>query len=102
MNFAVAQRLFRVLVDRDPRPAARNVGLFRALEGEREDIMIRDLLTLAAASIMVGAIVWSVFGNPQKRSSQGSSLRIKTSHSLNAHPDLRLISERSEYMRTER
>ena len=64
--------------------------------------MVRDLLILAAATIVLGVIVWSVLGNPPKRSLQKSSLPLETSHSLNADPDLRLISERSPYMRTER
>jgi hypothetical protein len=65
--------------------------------------MVRDLWTLAAVSIAFGVIVWIVIGHPQKSSlRQESSLRMETSHSLNAHPDLRLISERSPYMRTER
>jgi hypothetical protein len=64
--------------------------------------MMRDLWILAAVSITVGVIVWIVLGNPQKRSLQRSSLRMETSHSLGADPDLRLISERSPYMRTER
>jgi hypothetical protein len=64
--------------------------------------MARDLLILAAAAIVLGVIVWGVLGNSQKRSSQGRSLRVEISHSLSADPDVRLISERSEYMRTER
>ena len=64
--------------------------------------MVRDLLIFAAAAIVLGIIVWSVLGNPQKRSLQKSPVRPKISHSLNADPDLRLISERSPYMRTER
>jgi hypothetical protein len=64
--------------------------------------MVRDLWILAAVSITVGVIVWIVLGNPQKRSLQRSSLRMEISHSLDADPDLRLIYERSPYMRTER
>jgi hypothetical protein len=64
--------------------------------------MVRDLWILAAVSIAVGVIVWIVLGNPQKRSVQRASLRMEISHSLDADPDLRLISERSPYMRTER
>jgi hypothetical protein len=64
--------------------------------------MVRDLLTLAAASIVLGVIVWTVLGSPPERFLQKSSLRMETSRSLNADPDLRLISERSPYMRTER
>jgi hypothetical protein len=64
--------------------------------------MVRDLLILAAASVVFGVIVWNVLGSPQKRSLQRSSLPVETSQSLEADPDLRLISERSPYMRTER
>ena len=63
--------------------------------------MARDLLTLAALSIVFGVIVW-IIPAPQKNLRQKSSLRMETSHSFNADPDLRLISERSPYMPTER
>jgi hypothetical protein len=56
--------------------------------------MVRDLWILAAVSIAFSVIVWAILGN--------SPLRTETSHSLNADPDLRLISERSPFMRTER
>ena len=58
--------------------------------------MMRDPWTFAIA-FAFGFIAWAVFANPQK-----SSPRLETSQSLNADPDLRLISERSGYMRTER
>jgi hypothetical protein len=78
-------------------------GPLYPLDGEREDTMGRDLWTLAAISIAFGVIVWIVLGHPQNSSlRQESRLRIETSHSLNADPDLRSISERSPYMRTER
>src|SRR3954447_25191964 len=78
------------------RPAAQGTrGPLLALDIEREDATVRDLLILAAASIVLGVIVWSVLGHPQGRSLQGSYLRMETSHSLNADPDLRLVSERS-------
>jgi len=51
---------------------------------------------------MFGVIVWIILGSPQKNLRQKSWLRMETSRSLNADPDLRLISERSSYMRTER
>jgi len=63
--------------------------------------MVRDLFTIAGASMVFGVIVWIVLG-PPKRPVQRSSLQLETSHSLNTDPDLRLISERSPYMRTER
>ena len=58
--------------------------------------MVRDPWTFAAA-FASGFIAWVVFANPQK-----SSPRLEASQSLSADPDLRLISERSPYMRTER
>ena len=58
--------------------------------------MVRDPWTFAAA-FAFGFIAWVVFANPQK-----SSPRLEASQSLSADPDLRLISERSPYMRTER
>jgi len=64
--------------------------------------MVRDLLIIAAAAIVLGMIFWSVLGNPQKRSLQKSLVRPEISHSFVADPDLRQISERSPYMRTER
>ena len=82
--------------------AAKGTRAVCALDVEREDAMVRDLLILATASIVLGVIVWIILGNSQKRFSQGSSLRAETSHSLSADRDLRLVSERSPYMRTER
>jgi hypothetical protein len=61
--------------------------------------MVRDLLILVVASIV---IVWSVLESPQKKPLQGVPTGGGISHTLSADPDLRLISERSEYMRTER
>jgi hypothetical protein len=58
--------------------------------------MVRDSWTFAAA-LAFGFIAWLVFAQPQK-----SSPRLEASQSLTADPDLRLISERSEYLRTER
>jgi hypothetical protein len=58
--------------------------------------MVRDSW-IFTADFTFGFIAWVVFANPQK-----SPPRLEASHSLNADPDLRLISERSPYMRTER
>jgi hypothetical protein len=85
-----------------PGGGSKERGAPFGLDIEREDAMVRDLLILAAASIVLGVIVWSVLGHQQRTSLQGSYLRMETSHSLNADPDLRLVSEQSPYMRTER
>ncbi|MEH2562097.1 hypothetical protein [Bradyrhizobium sp. AZCC 2289] len=58
--------------------------------------MVRDLFTIAAASVLFGVIVWFVLGDAQKRPLQRSTLQMETSHSLNDDPDLRPISERTE------
>jgi hypothetical protein len=58
--------------------------------------MVRDPWTFAAA-LALGFIAWFVFTSPQK-----SPPRLEAPQSLTVDPDLRLISERSEYMRTER
>jgi hypothetical protein len=60
--------------------------------------MVRHPWKVAAALFAFYVIGWVLVAvRPQE-----SSVRLETSHSLNANPDLRLISERSEYMRTER
>jgi hypothetical protein len=60
--------------------------------------MVRDPWILTATIFAFGIIAWVLLTErPQK-----SPLRLETSHSLSADPDLRLVSERSEYMRTER
>jgi|1185.fasta_scaffold56002_2 hypothetical protein len=58
--------------------------------------MERNLWVLSAAFVFLGLLVWILAANPQK-----SSLRTEA-QTLSAGPELRLISERSSYMRTER
>jgi hypothetical protein len=58
--------------------------------------MERNLWVLSAAFVFLGSIVWISAANPLKR-----SLRTEA-QTLSAGPELRLISERSSYMRTER
>jgi len=60
--------------------------------------MLRHPWTVAATLFAVGVIGWILVAERPRE----SSIRPETSHSLDAVPDLRLISERSEYMRTER
>jgi hypothetical protein len=60
--------------------------------------MVRHPWILATALFAFGAIAWVVLAERPPK----SSLRLETSDSLSADPDLRLISERSPYMRTER
>ena len=60
--------------------------------------MVRDLWTVAAAQFALGVIGWVVVAERPPKN-QG---RIEAARSLAADPDLRLISERNPYMRTER
>jgi hypothetical protein len=54
--------------------------------------MVRDLMTLAAASIMLGVFAWSILGPPPKNSlREKAPFRMETSDSLNIDPDLWLI-----------
>jgi hypothetical protein len=56
--------------------------------------MVRDPWTLAVALFAFGVIAWVVVAE--------RPVRIEAARTLAADPDLRLVSERSEYMRTER
>jgi hypothetical protein len=76
----------------------RPVLSFLSIGLPKEDAMVRDPWTLAATLFAFGMIAWVLVAERPQR----SSVRLETSHSLIADPDLRLISERSEYMRTER
>jgi hypothetical protein len=62
--------------------------------------MVRDPKTFAAAvafGFIAWIVAWVVFANSEK-----SSPGFEASQSLSADHDLRLISERNPYMRTER
>ena len=60
--------------------------------------MMRDPWILAAALSAFGVIIWVVVvERPPK-----NPVRIEASRTLVADPDLRLVSERSPYTRTER
>jgi hypothetical protein len=59
--------------------------------------MKRDILAISGATIALGAVLWTFWGNPVNapRAPIGH-------HELAADPALKLITERSPYMRTER
>ena len=58
--------------------------------------MKRDLLVISGGFLTVGALVWIFWGNPQNEP------RKHTSQEIGAEPELRLVSERSPYMRMDR
>ena len=58
--------------------------------------MRRDLLAISGGILVVGVIAWVFWGNPE------NVPRMHTVQAMAADPDLRLVSERSPYMRNER
>jgi hypothetical protein len=60
--------------------------------------MRRDLLFVAGGIVATGLTMWSFLGNPPKHSAS----RVLVIQQLDADPDLKAISERSPYMRSER
>jgi hypothetical protein len=78
-------------------PAPR-LGPFLLSCRQKEDAMVRDPWIVAAALFAFGVIGWVVrAARPPK-----SPVRIEAARTLAAEPDLRLVSERNPYMRTER
>jgi len=60
--------------------------------------MMRYPWTLTATLFAVGVIAWAVLAERPPE----NPLRIEASLTIATDPDLRLVSERSPYMRTER
>ena len=58
--------------------------------------MRRDLLAVSSGILTAGVIAWVFWGNPE------NVPRMHTFQAMAADPDLRLVSERSPYMRNER
>jgi hypothetical protein len=55
-------------------------------------------LLICSAILALGLIGWTFWGNPD----MSSVARMHTAQSLKTDPNLKLIAERSAYMRTER
>jgi hypothetical protein len=77
-------------------PAPR-LGPF-LLSYRQKDAMVRDPWIVAAALFAFGVIGWVVVAERPPK----SQVRIEAARTLAADPDLRLVSERNPYMRTER
>ena len=78
-------------------PAPR-LGPFLLSFHQKEDAMVRDPWIIAAALFAFGVIGWVVVAERPPK----SQVRIESARTLAADPDLRLVSERNPYMRTER
>jgi hypothetical protein len=63
---------------------------------KREIAMKRDIGVMSGAILAIGAVVWAFWGNPD------ASNRTNVTRKLDVAPELKLVSERSPYMRTER
>jgi hypothetical protein len=67
------------------------------LENKKERAMKRDILAISGGTLALGAVLWIFWGNPV------NAPRAPGDHQqLAADPALKLVSERSPYMRTER
>ena len=60
--------------------------------------MKQDLALVAGGIVVTGLAMWSVWGNPPKH----GEARVLVVQHLHADPDLKAVSERSPYMRSER
>jgi hypothetical protein len=71
-------------------------GRIPASKDPVEDAMKRDFFVISAAMLAVYVVVSILWGGPDYSS------RGHTHQQINADPELKLISEQSPYMRTER
>jgi hypothetical protein len=58
--------------------------------------MKRDIGVISSATLAIGMIMWAFAGNPE------SASRTRVTQKMDVAPELKLISERSPYMRSER
>jgi hypothetical protein len=58
--------------------------------------MKRDIGVISGATLAIGMIMWAFVGNPE------SASRMRITQKIDVSPELKLITERSPYMRTER
>jgi hypothetical protein len=58
--------------------------------------MKRDVGVMTGAILAIGAVVWAFWGNPE------TANRSSAVHKMNVAPELKLVSERSPFMRAER
>ena len=77
---------------------AHRLGPFLPSYRQKKDAMERDPWIVAAALFALGVIGWVVVAERPPK----SLVRIEAARTLAADPDLRLVSERNPYMRTER
>ena len=65
--------------------------------------MKRDILAISGGMLGLGAVMWIFWGNPMHAPRAHVGYRVDVgSEGLAADPALKLVTERSPYMRTER
>jgi hypothetical protein len=60
--------------------------------------MTRDLLMVAGGIVATGLTMWTLWGNPPKHAAP----KVMVVQQLEADPDLKAVTSRSPYMRSER
>lgn len=58
--------------------------------------MKRDIGVISGATLAIGMLMWAFVGNPE------STNRIRVTQKMDVAPELKLVSEQSPYMRSER
>lgn len=58
--------------------------------------MKRDIGVISGATLAIGMIMWAFVGNPE------STNRLRMTQKMDVAPELKLVTERSPYMRSER
>jgi hypothetical protein len=58
--------------------------------------MKRDIGVISSATLAIGMIMWAFVGNPE------SANRARITQKIDVAPELKLVSEQSPYMRSER
>lgn len=60
--------------------------------------MKRDIGVISGATLAIGVIMWAFVGNPES----AGRTRASVTQKMNVGPELKLVSEQSPYMRSER
>ena len=75
-----------------------NLPSFVPLRGTTEKAMKQDILIICGGMLVVGLVTFGLKGIPQKTTTSTQQVV----QSMDADPNLKLVTERSPYMRSER
>lgn len=62
--------------------------------------MKRDIGVISGATLAIGAVMWAFIGNPA--STKRTNVAQHVTQTMDVAPDLKRVTERSPYMRSER